>query len=110
MDLKDKYGLSYLFISHDLAVVEHICDRVAVMCFWQIVEVADSDTLFTAPKHPYTKALLASIPKIEFDGDFSDREVLEGEVPSPLDPPSGCSFHPRCKLASDICHVRSRRS
>lgn len=107
MDLKDKYGLSYLFISHDLAVVEHICDRVAVMYLGKIVEVADSDNLFTAPKHPYTKALLASIPKIEFDRDFSDREVLEGEVPSPLDPPTGCSFHPRCKLASDICRKES---
>jgi oligopeptide/dipeptide ABC transporter ATP-binding protein len=102
-DLREKYGLSYIFISHDLAVVEHICDKVAVMYLGKIVELASSDDLFENPKHPYTKALISSIPKSEIRKNKDKRHVLEGDVPSPLNPPNGCSFHPRCPMAMDKC-------
>jgi oligopeptide/dipeptide ABC transporter ATP-binding protein len=101
-DLKEERGLTYLFISHDLRVVEHIADRVAVMYLGAIVESGESAELFSAPLHPYTEALLAAVPVP--DPDISNRgSVLAGDVPDPLDPPGGCPFHPRCPRAFDPC-------
>ncbi len=103
MDLRDKYHLSYIFIAHDLAVVEHISDHVAVMYLGQIVEYTTKKQLFQNPKHPYTKALLESIPSLEKIGK-KDLQVLSGEIPSPSNPPKGCRFHTRCPIAIDRCH------
>jgi len=101
-DLKEEFGLSYLFIAHDLSVVEHISDRVAVMYLGHVVEQAPSDELFRNPLHPYTKALLASVPSLE-PGEKKERRTLAGDVPSPLNPPPGCAFHTRCPEVMDIC-------
>jgi oligopeptide/dipeptide ABC transporter ATP-binding protein len=96
-DLQNQESLTYLFISHDLKIVQHLCDRVAVMYLGRIVELADAATLYKAPKHPYTQALLSAVPRID-PAKRKDRIVLSGDVPSPLDPPSGCPFHPRCPV------------
>jgi oligopeptide/dipeptide ABC transporter ATP-binding protein len=108
-DLQDEFRLTYVFIAHDLGVVRHVSDRIAVMYLGVIVEVAPADRLYERPIHPYTEALLSAIPAIDTDdGDQParrERIVLEGEVPSPIDPPSGCRFHPRCRYATDICRV-----
>ncbi len=105
-DLREKFGLTYLFIAHDLSVVRHLCQRVAVMYLGRIVELADSDALFDNPQHPYTKALLAAVPVpdplVEQGRVF---RPVQGEVPSPINPPSGCVFHPRCPIAVDSCRV-----
>jgi oligopeptide transport system ATP-binding protein len=101
-DLQDDLHLTYLFIAHDLRVVEHISQRVAIMYLGKIVELADRDEIFAAPRHPYTRALLSAIPMIDAS-TRTERIKLPGEVPSPLNPPSGCSFHPRCPYAKDIC-------
>ena len=98
-DLQDEFKLTYLFISHDLGVVRHISDRIAVMYLGHVVEVADADELYNRPKHPYTAALLSAVPKAYSDTDTTERVVLTGDVPSPIDPPSGCPFHPRCPKA-----------
>jgi oligopeptide/dipeptide ABC transporter ATP-binding protein len=107
-ELKQQYQLTYLFISHDLSVVEYISDRVAVMYLGEIVETATSEELYRNPLHPYTKALLSAIPTLQH-GKKRERIVLEGDVPSPIDPPKGCRFHPRCPLAMDVCKVDSPR-
>jgi oligopeptide/dipeptide ABC transporter ATP-binding protein len=101
-DLKNRLGLTYVFIAHDLAVVEHISDRVAVMYLGRIVELADARALYAKPLHPYTRALLSAIP-VPAPGQKKDRIVLTGDVPSPAKPPSGCPFHPRCFMAKERC-------
>ncbi len=103
MDLKEAFGLTYLFISHDLGVVEHLSDRVLIMYLGRIVEAAATEALFDAPNHPYTQALLQEVPRLDLrQRDF---KPIEGEVPSPLRPPSGCHFHPRCPHASARCRA-----
>ena len=102
MDLQKERGLSYLFISHNLAVVEHISHRIAVMYLGRIVEYTDKRTLFTAPKHPYTEALLSAVP-VPDPAIKREKRVLEGDVPSPVKPPPGCHFHTRCPLVTERC-------
>lgn len=101
MDLRDELGLTYLFISHDLGVVEHLCDRVIVMYLGRVVETASVDDLFARANHPYTQALLAQIPR--FDIRSTRYDAIQGEIPSPLNPPAGCHFHPRCPHAMPRC-------
>lgn len=101
-DLQEKFGLTYIFISHDLSVIEHVCDRIAVMYLGKIVELASREELYKNPMHPYTQALIAAIPKIGA-GKQKFKKSLGGEVPSPLRPPPGCHFHPRCPKRFDRC-------
>ncbi len=101
-DLQQEFGLTYLFISHDLGVIEHVCDRVAVMYLGRIVELADAEQLYSQPRHPYTEALLNSVP-IPDPQRIRQHQILSGEIPSPINPPSGCHFHPRCPYAQEIC-------
>lgn len=102
-ELKEKEKLTYLFISHDLSVVRHISDRICVMYLGNIVELTDSETIFNDPRHPYTVALLSSIPTTDVDSVNKERIILEGNIPSPIMPPSGCKFHTRCYMACDKC-------
>jgi peptide/nickel transport system ATP-binding protein len=101
-DLQEEFDLTYLFVAHDLSVVEHISDRVAVMYVGRLVEMADSDDLYTTPQHPYTEALLSAVPKPD-PRNPSKRILLEGQVPDPSNAPPGCHFHPRCRYAKDKC-------
>ena len=102
LELQNRLGLTYLFVAHDLSVVKHICDRVAVMYVGKVVETAETKKLFETPKHPYTEALLSAVPQPD-PSLRSRRIILEGEVADPANPPSGCYFHPRCRYAVDIC-------
>ena len=104
-ELKEKRNLTYLFITHDLSVVDYICDRVAVMYLGKIVELAKTEDLFSNTLHPYTKALLSSIPVADLDRK-NEKVVLKGEVPSPANSPSGCAFHPRCSMCESICREK----
>ena len=101
MELREQLDLTYLFISHDLGVVEHISDRIVIMYLGRVVESSSTEELFSEPNHPYTQALLQQIPRIE--ARHTDFEPIKGEIPSPLNPPSGCHFHPRCPHAFDRC-------
>jgi peptide/nickel transport system ATP-binding protein len=100
-DLQDRFGLTYLFISHNLAVVKHMASRIGVMYLGRIVEIAPTKQLFSAPTHPYTRMLLDAVPDLAMSG--RPRKMVEGEIPNPIDPPPGCAFHPRCPLVHDRC-------
>jgi oligopeptide/dipeptide ABC transporter ATP-binding protein len=104
IDLQDDLGLTYIFIAHDLSVVEYISDGIMVMYLGKIVESATTDKIFNRPVHPYTEALLNAIPRRSASG-HRERTILEGEVPSPVNPPSGCVFHPRCKYSEEVCET-----
>ncbi|PLZ02275.1 dipeptide/oligopeptide/nickel ABC transporter ATP-binding protein [Burkholderia sp. WAC0059] len=105
LDLKEEFGLTYLFISHDLSVVQYLCDRVLVMYLGKVVEIGDTEQIFARPAHPYTRALLSSVPSMD-----PDRRTLTaplaGDPPNPVDPPAGCHFHPRCSHAEAVCATR----
>lgn len=101
-DLKEQLHLTYLFISHDLSVVYHVSDRVAVMYLGKLVELGDTESVYFTPKHPYTEALLSAIPRVSHK-EKMHRILLKGDVPSPLRAPSGCAFHPRCRYAEAVC-------
>jgi peptide/nickel transport system ATP-binding protein len=107
VDLQRRLQLTYLFISHNLAVVYHISTRVGVMYLGRLVEVAPTDTLFKRPKRPYTRMLLDTIPDLDMTG--RQRAPVAGEVPSPINPPAGCTFHPRCPFANERCKARASR-
>lgn len=107
-DLQKKFGLTYLFVGHDLSVIRHISDYVAVMYLGRIVEIGSVDEIFNNPRHPYTRALLKAVPATR-PGLRRKREILEGNVPSPIDPPSGCHFHPRCRLCEAVCSLEDTR-
>ena len=100
--LQQDFGLTIIFIAHDLSVVEHLCDRVAVMYVGRVVEMAETDKIFSNPRHPYTEALLSAVPKPD-PRNKMERIILKGEVPNPASPPAGCHFHPRCRYAEEIC-------
>jgi oligopeptide/dipeptide ABC transporter ATP-binding protein len=103
-DLREEFGLSYLFVAHDLSVVRHVSDRIAVMYLGKLMEVSPAEELYTKPIHPYTQALLAAVPIPDpRENRRRERIVVAGEPPNPIDPPSGCVFHPRCPRATDIC-------
>jgi peptide/nickel transport system ATP-binding protein len=105
-DLQDQFGLTYLFVAHDLSVVKHISNRVAVMYLGKIVELGETEELFLQPKHPYTEALLSAVPVPDPDYQ-AERIILQGDVPSPVNPPKGCRFHPRCSYAQEVCSQKA---
>ena len=102
-DLQEKFNLTYIFISHNLSVVKHCCQRIGVMYLGRIVELAPSDRIYENALHPYTKALISAIPTIEDSGENRERIMLSGDLPSPINPPSGCAFHTRCPYATEKC-------
>lgn len=101
-DLKEEFNLTYMFISHDLRIIKHLCDRVMVMYLGNVVEIGSKEAIYEKRRHPYTEALLSAIPNIK-DKDTGKRIILEGDIPSPVNPPSGCPFHPRCSKCMEIC-------
>jgi len=103
VDLRAEFGLTYLFIAHDLGVVRYLCTRVAVMYLGKLVELAANAALFSRPQHPYTRELLAAVPIADPSRRNRPRQVSEGEIPSPIDPPAGCRFHTRCPFAMEVC-------
>ena len=110
LDLRREFGLTTIFISHDLSVVRHVSDRVAVMYLGRIVEVGDAKTLYAKPQHPYTQALLDSVPKLSLTGSIGVTfKPIRGDLPSPLSPPLGCAFHPRCLRATELCREERPR-
>ncbi len=104
-DIQKEFGLAYLFVAHDLGIVQHISDRVAVMYLGRIVEIGDTAAIFHRPGHPYSRTLMDAVPRPDPTRRHCRIKVPRGEVPSPLDPPSGCTFHPRCPIATDICRA-----
>ena len=102
MDLQSKFALTYIVVAHDLGVLEHFCDRIAVMFLGQVMELAGSQELFASPLHPYTKALLSALPVADPEISYK-RQVLQGELPDPANPPVGCKFCTRCPLACELC-------
>jgi oligopeptide transport system ATP-binding protein len=107
--LQQRLGLTYLFIAHDLAMVKHISDRVAVMYLGKLVEIASSERIYDHPRHPYTQALLSSVPSMDVNMPLADRILLSGEPPSPMNPPSGCHFRTRCPIATELCAEEAPR-
>ncbi len=105
-DLQQDLNLSYIFVAHDLSVVQHISDRIAVMYVGKVAELADAEALYTRPRHPYTEALLSAVPKPDPKA-VSGRIVMQGDVADPSNPPSGCYFHPRCRYAKDLCKTKA---
>ena len=103
LDLQQQMGLAYLFIAHDLAVVKHISDRIAIMYLGQLMEIGGADEVYANPRHPYTRALIAAIPEVDPGRRGRAKQLLQGDVPSPIDPPPGCVFHTRCPLAQEQC-------
>lgn len=104
LELRQEFGLTTIFISHDLSIIRHVSDRVAVMYLGRIVEIGDTKTLYAKPQPPYTQALLDSVPKLNLDGNIGvSFKTIQGELPAPLSPPSGCAFHPRCPKATELC-------
>jgi peptide/nickel transport system ATP-binding protein len=104
-DLQEKFGLTYLFISHNLAVVRHMATRIGVMYLGRLVEVSDAKEMFTHPRHPYTRMLLDAVPDLAMSGRA--RIPVAGEIPNPITPPTGCTFHPRCPLANERCKAEN---
>ena len=102
-ELQEERKLTYIFVSHDMSVIEYICDRVAIMYLGKIVEIGKKEDIFADPKHPYTQALLSAVPKVTGQKEDQQRIILEGDIPSPVDPPSGCVFRTRCKYATERC-------
>lgn len=107
LELQQQMQLSYLFVAHDLAVVKHVSDRIAIMYLGHLMEVGDADTIYANPKHPYTRALIAAIPEPDPARRHRAKEVLQGDVPSPINPPSGCVFHTRCPHAQEQCRTQA---
>ncbi len=105
LDLREQLGLTYLFISHDLGVIQHLSDRVAIMYLGRVVEIAPADAFFEHPNHPYSRALLEEVPRLE--ARRAQYRPIEGEIPSPIDPPAGCHFHPRCPHAMERCRIEA---
>ena len=106
-DIQKKFELTFVFVSHDMSVIEHISDRVAIMYLGKIMEIGEKRRIFDSPKHPYTQALLSAVPSANEDVAPEKRIVLEGDIPSPIDPPKGCVFHTRCRYATERCRTET---